>query len=62
MVYTPLNSITEELQVWGANGLGILAASLTKLSAVELKSADFGFSYESAESVLDDKFLGAMWV
>ena len=60
MIYTPLNNITEELQIWKANGLGILAASLTKLSAVELKCADFRLLYGSAESVLDDKFLGAM--
>ena len=42
------------------NGLGILAASLTKLSAVELKFGDFRLLYESAESVLDNKFLGAV--
>ena len=41
MVYTLLNSIAEELQIGEANGPRFLAASLTKLSAVELKSADF---------------------
>ena len=54
--------MTEELQIWEANGHGLknLAASLTKVSAVELESADFGLLYGSAESVLEDKFLGAM--
>ena len=42
------------------NVLGILAASLTKLSAVELKSADFRLLYGSTENVLDEKFHGAM--
>ena len=60
MVDTPLNSITEELQIREANRLKILAASLTKLSAVELKSADFRLLYGSAENVLDGKFLDAM--
>ena len=54
----PLNRIREELLE--ANGLKILAASLTKLSVVELKSADFWLLYELAEIVLDNKFLGAM--
>ena len=36
--------------------LGILAASLTKLSAVELKSADLQLLFGLVESVLDDKF------
>ena len=39
MVYTPLNSLTH---------------SLIKLSAVELKSADFQLLFGSAESVLDE--------
>ena len=56
----PLNRIREELLIWEANGLKILAASLTKLSVVELKSADFWLLYELAEIVLDNKFLGAM--
>ena len=51
IVYTLLKSITEELQIWEVNGLGILAASLTKLSVVEFKSADFQLLYGSAESV-----------
>ena len=51
MIYTPLNSITEELQIREANGLGILAASLTKLNAVEIKSAEFRLLYGSVESV-----------
>ena len=40
-VYMSLNCITEELQIWEANGLRIFAVSLTKLSAVQLKWADF---------------------
>ena len=51
---------TLELQILEANGLGVLAASLTKLSAVELKSAYFQHLFGLAENVLDDKVLGAM--
>ena len=62
IVYMSLNSITEELQIWEANGLGILAASLTKLSVMEFKSTDFRCLYGLVESVLDDKFLSVMQV
>ena len=58
----PLNSITEEWQIWEANGFTILTVSLVKLSVVKLKSVNFQLLFGLAESVLDGKFLSVMQV
>ena len=60
LVYKPLISITEDHSENMRNewALNFSSASLTKLSAVEFKSADFQLLFGSAESALDDKFLG----
>ena len=55
LVSTALNSITKD-KISQANRLRILATSLTNLNAEELNQFVFG----SAESMFDEKFLGAM--